>query len=358
MNRVFLSKSERNILWDSFRANRKTVDLNSYHKCPALIAELNKALETGRLLQSAVFSECVYAQALANHFGLTEFTNYSKNPRWLTTDLVLLVNSYNLVVRYIYKNKTGSRILIQAGGYGGVDGALITVINKNVFTIEFKEPVAKTSEPDLPKYGEDGNLILTTSWAGNNSQFIPMVREQIEYNLNFWEAAGNNIHNFSPTSVQQAVSDNYTSKKFADVICVEDKDAILTMIPSNQAHLWADVRGEIRPAGRNDYSVWTPKRLRRIINEMGGCIEDSNIKIPFKNLSVVAPRGGLGVSRYKIHPLFFVRPSAVQIVDGVAIFGIEKVRQLNPTISAHMYFRDLKVDEVKSYYDKDNRQND
>lgn len=352
---MFLSKYERNELWHSFKTNRTTANLDFDLRCPALVAELNKALESGNLVQSAVFSECVYAQALADHFGLTEFTNYSKNPRWLTPDLESLVRSYNLVVRYIYKDKTGSRILIQAGGHGGVDGALITVINKNVFTIEFKEPGAKTSEPDLPKYREDGNLILTDSWAGSNPQFIPMVREQIESNLNFWEAAGSNIHNFTPVSIQQAVSDNYASKKFADVICVEDKDAILTMIPSNQAHLWADIRGEIRPAGRNHYSVWTPERLRSIIKERGGSIEEGTIRIPSKSLCTVAPRGGVGISRYKIHPLFFVKASDVQISDGVAFFGIEKVRQLNPTIAAHMFFRELKVDTVKSYYSRDNR---
>ena len=42
--------------------------------------------------------------------------------------------------------------------------SLITVIDLVIYTIEFKEPGAKTSEPDLPKYGEDGFLVVNDKW--------------------------------------------------------------------------------------------------------------------------------------------------------------------------------------------------
>ena len=73
---------------------------------------------------------------------------------------------------------------------------------------------------------------------------------------------GSNVHDFDPRSVNAAVTKNYQAKKFADVLCTEDKDTRLVMLPINQAQLWAKTEGEIRPAGRNHYAVWTPNALR------------------------------------------------------------------------------------------------
>ena len=75
---------------------------------------------------------------------------------------------------------------------------------------------------------------------------------------------GNNEHNFSKESVNIAVSNNYT-KKYADVICTEDKESFLVMLPANQVQLWANIEGEIRPAGRNHYNVWTPNALKKFL---------------------------------------------------------------------------------------------
>ena len=78
-------------------------------------------------------------------------------------------------------------MLIQAGGCGGIDSALITVMDLNVYTIEFKEPGAKTSEPDLPKYGEDGKIVITDDFISRYPQFEAMLREQKDLNfLKLW----------------------------------------------------------------------------------------------------------------------------------------------------------------------------
>ena len=37
------------------------------------------------------------------------------------------------------------------------------------------------------------------------------------------------------------------------------------MMPVNQVQLWAELEGEIRPAGRNRYKVWTPAALNRFM---------------------------------------------------------------------------------------------
>ena len=74
----------------------------------------------------------------------------------INKNIKALLKSYSLVPRYVYYNSDKSRMLIQAGGCNGIDSALITVMDLNIYTIEFKEQGAKASEPDLPKYGEDG----------------------------------------------------------------------------------------------------------------------------------------------------------------------------------------------------------
>ncbi len=347
--RVVLSKIDRDALWELFKARREIPsDLDLV--CPALCSELLRALESGNNVQSAVMSECVYAQAFAEMFQLVEFGDSKIVNGWLDGATRSLLQAHGMVARYGYRSETGSRLLVQAGGHGGVDGALISVVNGKLFTIEFKEPAAKTSEPDLPPYGEDGYLVLTEAWAKKNPQFLPMLTEHIDGKLNFFEAAGSNIHSFSPESVQFAVSENYSGTKFADVICTEDVNAMLTMIPSNQAAVWADVRGEIRPAGRNHYQVYTPNGLAETIRGMGGAVHAGLVTVRADALTTSGPRGGEGISRFKISPLYFVRAVDVMLAGGVATFTMGAIRQLRPTISAHMFFRNLKVEEVKEFY--------
>ena len=48
----------------------------------------------------------------------------------------------------------------------------------SIFSIEFKEPGAKTREPNLPKYNEDGALIITETFTQKNPQFLDMLNEQ------------------------------------------------------------------------------------------------------------------------------------------------------------------------------------
>ena len=65
------------------------------------------------------------------------------------------------------------------------------------------------------------------------------------------------------------MTENYQAKKFADVLCTEDRDTRLVMLPINQALLWAKTEGEIRPVGRNPYAVWTPNALQHFLAKKG-----------------------------------------------------------------------------------------
>ncbi|MDR1447448.1 MAG: hypothetical protein LBI63_00580 [Candidatus Ancillula sp.] len=349
LQQVVLNKSQRNRIWHFYKANKEIPqEFNLQRICPALFNEILRALNNNSNIQSAVFSECSFAQTLANMLNLQVFTDYRNNHAYLQAEIVELLETYNMFPRYIYSNEEQSRVLIQAGGCNGVDSALISVVDYNVFTIEFKEAGAKSSEPDLPKYGEDGKLLITEEFKQNYPQFVNMLSEHIGYNV--FENMGHNENNFSPENIKTAISNNYNAKKFADVICTEDINGYLVMIPANQISQWARLQGEIRTAWRNSYDVWTPNRLVRHIEENDGTIQNNVVSIPSSSLTTSQPRGGLGISRYKINNLFFIRAENVNIKSGKTIFNMDSVRQLNPTITAKMFFDGLDVNDVKNYY--------
>ena len=356
-SKVLYTKSKRNKIWNIATKREEIPESLELDKlCPALLYEIEQSYETGSNIQSAVFSECVYAQTLANMFDLTDFKNCRKSQSHLSEDILLLLSSYSLVPRYSYSNLDGSRTLIQAGGHNGIDSALITVMDLSVYTIEFKEPGAKTSEPDLPKYAEDGMIVNDNIFNNKYPQFIPMLEEQTD--VNFFKSMGSNINDFTYESINHAITENYSSSnKFAHVCCTEDKNGMLVMMPINQIHLWAKVQGEIRPAGRNSYDVWTPYTLKGFIEDLGGKITfDKKINkeivtVPKDKLGVRRQRGGnRKVSGYKINPLFFVRIGDVTDANKNVMFRFDAVKQLKPTISAKVFFKELLHNEVKDYY--------
>ena len=347
--KVIINKTERNELWKLATKRSADLDLQTLKtKCPALEHQIQKSYAQGNNIQSAVFSECVYAQTLANMLKLDLFVNCTDEPNFIPSSVASLISSYNLVPRYVYSTRDKRRMLIQAGGCGGIDSALITVIDLVIYTIEFKEPGAKASEPDLPKYGEDGKLRITEDFVERYPQFEAMLNEQKD--LNFFENMGHNINDFSEESIKIAVSNN-SAKKYADVICTEDIDGNFVMIPVNQVQLWAKLEGEIRPAGRNRYKVWTPNALRRLMSQYDPTINGSTVRLEKSKLEIRKERGGGGnISGYKITPLFFVYADDC-MDDGIYItFDIKDVWQLNPTIASKMFFKTLKYKEVKSYY--------
>ncbi|MDE6705244.1 MAG: hypothetical protein K2J81_04990 [Treponemataceae bacterium] len=347
--KVIFNKVERNNLWNLAKHRSSALDLHKLKiKCPALEHQIQKSFEQGNNIQSAVFSECVYAQTFANMLNLCLFINCSDEPDFVPSSVANLLSSYNLVPRYVYATKDKRRMLIQAGGCGGTDSALITVIDLVIYTIEFKEPGAKASEHDLPKYGEDGKLKITKDFLERYSQFKAMLNEQKD--LNFFKVMGHNINDFSAESVYTAVSNNY-SKKYADVICTEDSNGHLVMLPANQVQLWVKIVGEIRPAGRNHCKVWTRAALTRFLLQYDPAIDAATVKIEKRKLEVRKERGGGGrISGYKLTPLFFVYAKHC-IDDGKCItFNLMNVRQLKPTIAVKMFFVTLDYDSVKSYY--------
>lgn len=349
--KVLFSKAERQNLWKLATKRSANLDLPDLKSiCPALEHQIQKSFEQGNNIQSAVFSECVYAQTFANMLKLDLFVNCANDPDFIPSKVTNLISSFYLVPRYVYSTKDKSRMLIQAGGCGGTDSALITVINLVVYTIEFKEPEAKGSEPDLPQYGEDGKLKITKKFLFDYPQYEAMINEQKD--LNIFDHIGHNINTFSKDSLKIAVSNNYINK-FANVLCTEDINGYLVMIPANQIHLWAELEGEIRTAGRNYLKVWTPRALRRLMSQYDPVINGTTVKLEKSKLETRKQRGGNGrVSGYKITSIFFIYARDCEDDGACITFDIAKVRQLKPTIAGKMFFKTLKHEEVKIFYQR------
>ena len=75
--KVILKKSQRNKLWKKAISRDNTLDFLSIKlKCPSLCHQILKSYDSGKNIQPAVFSECVYAQTYANMLGLNKFYNW------------------------------------------------------------------------------------------------------------------------------------------------------------------------------------------------------------------------------------------------------------------------------------------
>lgn len=351
-SRISLDKQARRNIWDHFVINRSLDNIeNLRSQNPALYYEMHKAIVADKNIQPAVFSECVYSQALAEKLGLSDFKNHIEMPN------LQIDHSYSsketldeFSIRYSYTHTSRSKTLVQAGGAAAVDCALISKIDDQVVRIEFKEPYARTSEPDLPKYAEDGLLVTSPSFNKKYPQFKAMLDEHLERGFNVFDHLGSNESNFSKESIETAVLENYIGDKFADVICTEDENGFLVMIPVEHVSKWAKLEGELRPTGRNSYKVWTPRKLKVSLESIGATERDGIIKVPTKNLKPANARGGSKLSRYKISPLFFVRASSVDVKGDIASFNRSDVKQLRPSITAKMNFEGLEISKVRNFY--------
>jgi len=352
--KIIIAKPERDSIWKNFVLNRSMDIIQSIEDVvPAFYAEVKKAIKAKKNLQPAVFSECVYSQALAEKFDLSNFSNHLTGTKFQIDHF--FPDSTKLdefSIRYSYSHSSNNRKLIQAGGGGSVDCALICEDDEEIVRIELKEPYARTSEPDLPKYGENGLLVTSEKFTRKYPQFTRMLNEHLSSGFNVFEHLGNNVGTFKEENIESAVRENYTGDKYADVICTEDSSGYLVMLPANHVSSWARLEGEIRPTGRNHYKVWTPMKLQNTLDGIGAIEDDGLTEVDVSKLKTSKARGSSNISRYKINSLFFVRAADIVINGDKARFKKNLVRQLRPSITAKMDFKGLEVSDVRKYYEK------
>jgi hypothetical protein len=351
--KVKVKKAKRKSIWDSFVSTRSIDSVSGIAEIvPAFYSEVEKAIKSKRNLQSAVFSECVYSQALAEKFDLPIFSTYPLGKKFEIDHFFPgEKNMQEFTMRYSYANEETKTTLIQAGGAGAVDCALVCADQNVVVRIELKEPYARFSDPNLPKYGEDGILITSDEFTNKYPQFTNMLNELLSTGFNVFEHLGNNIGNFLPKNIESAVADNYAGEKYADVICTEDSAGFLVMLPANHSSHWAKTEGEMRPTGRNSSQVWTPKKLQKTLDDKGAKDIGEFTEMDLSKFVTSNARGSKKTSRYKISPLFFLHADDILAEDGKVKFKKNLVKQNIPSISAKANFKGLDIKEVRKFYE-------
>jgi hypothetical protein len=350
--KVAFNTIERKKIWDEFKKHRKIDSFNSLKvQVPAFFSEMNKALVNKKNIQPAVFSECVYAQAIADKFELTVFSNHKDTQGVeFSFENIDIKDVKNLTVRYSYTDLKNKITLIQAGGASGVDCALVSYEEKIATMLELKEPYARTSAPDLPKYGEDGILVTSDRFEKDYPQFKSMLEEQIKNRFNVFEHVGKNFSDFSSKSIEKAVTENYTGTKYADFICTEDSSGCLVIVPCGHVAKWAKLEGELRPTGRNSYPVWTPVKLTKVIKEKGGKVVGDSVTMPLSSFKQSKARGGERISRFKISPLFFIRSEDAETTQSQVSFTLDSVEQNIPDITTKINFKGIQFSKLKEFY--------
>ena len=347
-----LNKVNRQKIVNDFKDQRS---LNKFahlkEKCPAMYEEIRKALDNKKNIQPGVFSECAYSQTLAAQMQLSTFEIHLNNKFHLENlSSSIREKIENLKVRYSFSSQDSKTILLQAGGAEDVDCAIIFFDLDEIIKIEFKESRAKISEPDLPRYGEDGYIMKSEIFHKQYPQFESMLEEQIQNRLNVFEHLGRNVHNFSEKSLIKAVDENYRNQKFADLIITEDEQGRLLPIATNDIAKFAKLKGELRPTGRNSYPVWTPNKLIQTITEKSGKIKNEIAEMPISSLAIAKARGSNKISRYKISQLFFIRQEYIEKSGNLVKFKLINVEQNISSISVIIDLSHLRFLDLKTYY--------
>jgi hypothetical protein len=361
--KILYAKTERQKLWKTFKEN-KVLDSRAAKLIPSIQGEVSSALSKGGLLQAAILSECVYSFHLAEIMGLTYFHVHENDIHTFDPEISKSLHRHKISPRYSYSDKRKSKYLVQAGGPGSIDALFIDVIKGVELRIEFKEPKAKSQEPDL-NYSTDGSIELSPTFHQSFPQFESMIREAKSRQVNIFALSdiNHNFTSFSISAIESALDGNFKGEKSAEIICTEDSKGYLTAFLAEDLLKFVDpnvgvsvpgYKGEIRSAGKNSYSVWSPDKLIKYINSLGGKILDDNtVNIRIEKLSKRKPRGGVSsdYSGWNITSVFWLRKDAVRVgPDGIASFELNSVKQKKSTISAHMFFTKLKYEHVQETY--------
>ena len=366
--RLTIPKSGRDKLWNHFSEFGKALESeDGFSKVKTVHLEILNAMRIGGSLQRSVFSECIFAHDLATHLGLSDLVDCEEGSYEIPDIVLKKLSEISMKPRYIYLDSNRSQMLIQAGGPNSVDALYFDLATNENIKIEFKEAAAKTSEPDLD-YDENGFVQKTKKMIEQYPQFIPMLDEALATSLNIFilaESQTKNYINFTDESILFALDTNFEGERAADVICTEDsKGHLVMMLPQDltrfvdpiQSGKASGMKGEIRSAGRNHYSVWSVSVLLQEIQKLEGSVDEQGmVTLPSTGLSPSYASGNENLlSRYKLNSIFFVRPESVVFGGLYAKFKLSDVRQIKSTISAHMFFRKLDVSSVREHYETQN----
>ena len=298
--------------------------------------------------QGGMLTECVFADYLARVLGANAtYVNCDQE------DISRYANVVNAVTervpralpRFMMQSADGRTTIVQLGGPNATDCAIVGD-GRLLACCEFKDKTAKAGEFDLME-DEDGKLVADEKTLDEMMEQMPSIIPIIDdFNAN--DSLHNHIgHNIKLSEAEQRkIFHDYIHRGQIDAIMTFGKDDRPVLIDTHNDALDQCIQtrgGEIRTAGRNHKSVFTPKYLEQTIANSEAFHDNGNGSYSIAETVAeraslfVKKRGGTDVSRLRISNVFFVPIKDVRHDgNGLLTFRIKDVRQLKPTISAHL----------------------
>ena len=354
--KISIPKKDRDNIFSNFRNRRLLEEILKAHPS---IEPLNHAIETAvrtsKNLQSAILSECVYTYDIAALLGLTNLIKCEAGSSQLPSMAIEQMKKRKMAPRYAYFDNKKNEYLIQAGGPNAVDACFVSVAERQILWIEYKEPDAKFGEADL-LYDDSGYIVKSPLFLKKHSHFVPMLDEALSADLNIFEysAKETNFNEFKESTVSDAIV-NYFKEPNDTLVFSEDLDSNLVgFLAKDLPRFASKIQGEIRSAGRNSKKVFTASHFNETFARLGGTIgpsgEYSIEKVKIKNFRY--PRGGIKgtITGIKLSSLYFVRMTDLIEKDGRYIFNRNSVKQLKSSIASKCFNSQIQFDDVKKYY--------
>lgn len=362
-NNIVLTGTQIKEIEDFYKKNYKSTDtfneflsLNpsisrNIKKVKGVKAEIERQFNNKRLLQSGTLCECVLAQTIANMYNLNCFADvFHTYIRELPANIIyrLRADDNKILCRYIYYNKDDlNTFLIQYGNPTKYDADLY--INNQIVKLEFKDKYSRLGEKET-EYNEEGKLIYTEEFARENPVYIPIINK-FNKEKNLIDLSTN--YPLYDEEIRKSIFKTYFKKLGFDVLVSLDENNQLIAITEDCIDLPEEKKmisldgSEIRRAGKNAYTVFTPKLLQKSITNIKGIIKDDTVSIPIANMENRIYKGKL--TGKKINHLFFVTLEKIKEKDDNYIFSITDVRQLKPTLSAHMHIIASRKELIEYY---------
>lgn len=327
-------------------------------KSNSVKTEVKRQFYSKKLLQSGTLCECVLAQTIADMYGLDCFADiFHSYIRDLPANIIYKLRDDNnkILCRYIYYSKENrNTFLIQYGNPTRYDADLY--IDNQKIKLEFKDKIARAGEKET-EYDEQGKLIYTEKFAAENPDYIPLI-EKFNQETSMIHLNGN-YKNLTEKSKRDMLKSYFENLGFEVLISIDHNDCLLAVtkdcIDGDEETEIISLEGsEIRHSGKNPYTVFTPHLLEQSIEKIGGTIMGEFVSIPANNMGKRIRNGK--ITGRKISKLFFVFERDVEPVQENYVFSLNNVKQLKPTICAHMrivatrefliqYYQDAFTDE-------------
>lgn len=244
--------------------------------------------------------------------------------------------------RYFAQVGNGTTV-VQLGGPKAADCAIVR--DGTIVTVEIKDKWAKAGEFDLLET-EDGKLLADAKARRLIEEQMPSIMQVVaDFNAHDTTLAhvGHNVKLSEAT--QRHIFHDYLRRGDIDLVLTFSDDNVPVIMDAHASSIDECFRmdnGEIRTAGRNSKHVYTPERLASVLRSSASFVDAGNgmFSIRYDDAEhegrLIRKRGGMEVTRIRISNVFFVRLRDVTVSDGIMSFCTSDVRQLKPTVSAHI----------------------